>query len=131
MKIIPTMLASVVLSFLGEAPALAQEQSGVQLFMTHCASCHGAEGEGGGPVAAVMAITVPNLRTLAMRNGGAFPADAVASYIDGRDQRAAHGSRTMPIWGDFLRTDDAPDAELAVRTRIAALVAFIERQQYR
>ena len=40
-----------------------------------------------------MTITVPNLRTLSMRNGGVFPADAVTAYIDGREQRAAHGSR--------------------------------------
>ncbi len=111
--------------------ARAEEPTGAALFAIHCATCHGNEAEGGGPVAAVMAITVPNLRTLAMRNGGSFPADAVAAYIDGREQRAAHGSRTMPVWGDFLQAEDAKDAESSVRLRIAALVAFIERLQYR
>jgi mono/diheme cytochrome c family protein len=111
--------------------ANAAEPTGAALFATHCAVCHGDEAEGGGPAAAVMAIAVPNLRTLAKRNGGAFPADAVASYIDGREQRAAHGSRVMPIWGDFLRAEDAPGAERSVRSRIAALVAFIEQLQYR
>ena len=78
-----------------------------------------------------MTITVPNLRTLSMRNGGAFPADAVAAYIDGREQRAAHGSRTMPIWGDVLQAENAADGGDSERPRIAALVAFIERLQYR
>jgi mono/diheme cytochrome c family protein len=108
-----------------------QEPDGAALFAVHCASCHGVDGEGGGPVAAVMTITVPNLRTLSPRSRGEYPSDAIAAYIDGREQRAAHGSRTMPVWGDFLRPGDGPDAEEVVRRRIAALVAFIERLQYR
>jgi mono/diheme cytochrome c family protein len=120
-----------VLCSIAGVRAHAEEPTGMQLFMTHCASCHGVEAEGGGPVAAVMAIAVPNLRTLAQRNGGAFPTDAVAAYIDGRDLRAAHGSRTMPVWGNFLPAEGAPDAEQSVRLRIAAIVAFLERQQYR
>ena len=111
--------------------AHADEPTGAQLFATHCASCHGDDGEGGGPVAAVMAITVPNLRTLSMRSKGTFPADAVAAYIDGREQRAAHGSRTMPVWGDFLEAENTADGGGSERPRIAALVVFIERLQYR
>ena len=107
------------------------ERTGAELFATHCASCHGDDAEGGGPVAAIMTITVPNLRTLSMRNGGTFPTDAVAAYIDGREPRAAHGSRAMPIWGDVLQADNTADSETIVRSRIAALVAFIERLQYR
>ena len=107
------------------------EPTGAQLFTTHCASCHGDDAEGGGPVAAIMTITVPNLRTLSMRNGGTFPTDAVAAYIDGREPRAAHGSRAMPIWGDALQADNTAESETIVRSRIAALVAFIERLQYR
>jgi mono/diheme cytochrome c family protein len=110
--------------------AHADEPTGAKLFATHCASCHGDDAEGGGPVASVMTITVPNLRTLSMRNDGVFPADAIAAYIDGREQRAAHGSRAMPIWGDVLQADDAADGRSAA-PRIAALVAFIERLQYR
>jgi mono/diheme cytochrome c family protein len=111
--------------------AHADEPTGAEMFATHCASCHGDDGEGGGPVAAVMAITVPNLRTLSMRSGGAFPADAIAAYIDGREQRAAHGTRTMPIWGDVLQDKKATDGATSTRSRIAALVAFIQRLQYR
>ena len=101
------------------------------MFATHCAACHGVDGEGGGPVASVMNVSMPNLRTLAKRNGGVFPAEAVAAYIDGRDQVAAHGDRLMPIWGDFLQTPGDKDDQGPVRARIAELVAFIERLQYR
>jgi mono/diheme cytochrome c family protein len=124
------VLALAALALVGTA-AHADEPSGLRLFATHCASCHGDDAEGGGPVAAVMTITVPNLRTLSMRNGGLFPADAVAAYIDGREKRAAHGGRTMPVWGDVLQNDNAADGGSAARLRIAALVAFIEQVQYR
>jgi mono/diheme cytochrome c family protein len=112
-------------------PALAANPpTGTELYMNHCAACHGADGEGGGPVAAVMQTTVPNLRTLAQRNGGTFPADAVTAYIDGRDVKAAHGDRQMPIWGDVFRGPEKGTAERTVRQRIAAVVEFLKRIQY-
>ncbi len=108
--------------------ALAQE-SGSRLFLTHCASCHGADGEGGGPVAAALAVSIPNLRTLTQRNHGEFPAQAVMEYIDGRKSPAAHGDRAMPVWGEVFReSEGGGDAQAAAR--IAALVAFIRSLQY-
>ena len=66
--------------------------------------CHGPLGEGDGPEAGSRHLAVPNLRTLARRNGGAFPADAVASCINGTDMPAAHGDRNMPVWGTVFDT---------------------------
>jgi mono/diheme cytochrome c family protein len=108
----------------------ADSPNGAQLYMNHCAACHGADGEGGGPVAAVMQITVPNLRTLAQRNGGTFPTDAVTAYVDGREVKAAHGDRQMPIWGDVFRGPEQGTAERTVRERIAAVVDFVKGIQY-
>ncbi len=108
----------------------ANAPKGVELYMNHCAACHGADGEGSGPVAAVMQTTVPNLRTLAQRNGGTFPTDAVTAYIDGRQVKAAHGDRQMPIWGDVFRGPGQGTAERTVRERIAALVVFLKGIQY-
>ena len=113
------------------APAPAQDDLGARLYFNHCAACHGDEGEGTGPVAASMRVTVPNLRSLAQRNGGAFPTDAVRAYVDGRSIPAAHGDRVMPIWGDvFLGADRTAD-DRTVRRRIAAVVDFISMLQYR
>ena len=111
--------------------AQAAQPSGSELFLNHCAACHGATGEGDGPVAATMSVNVPNLRTLATRNGGTFPADNVTAYIDGREIEAAHGDRRMPVWGDIFRGPEQSTAQRTVRRRIAALVAFIETLQYR
>ena len=108
-------------------PASAAEDTGARLYFNHCAACHGDDAEGTGPVAASMRVTVPNLRTLAQRNGGVFPVEAVTAYVDGRDMKAAHGDRQMPVWGDVFRTGDAAGAaDRAARERVAAVVKFLE-----
>ena len=126
--------SAVILAFglvLSADAYAADDDLGARLFFNHCAACHGDDAEGGGPVAASMRVTVPNLRTLAMRNGGVFPAEAVRNYIDGRDDIASHGDRAMPVWGDVFRASAADTTERTVRRRIAALVEFIESLQYR
>ena len=89
-------------------PACSSRQirpvSGADTFGVHCVQCHGPLGEGDGPEAVSRHLAVPNLRTLARRNGGAFPADAVASCINGTDMPAAHGDRNMPVWGPVFDT---------------------------
>ncbi len=124
---------------LAALPAHAAEApTGRDLFMNHCAACHGADGEGGGPVATVMQVTPPNLRALAQRNGGTFPTRDVIEMIDGccLPRVGAHGPREMPVWGDVF-TDQVKDdptvaklhPEWTVRARITALVDYLGRLQ--
>ena len=134
-----TRLATLIL--FGAATACSAQESaappdvpnGSALYARHCSACHGRYGEGDGPVAIAMSVDVPNLRTLARREGGTFPRDSVIAYIDGRDQPAAHGDRYMPVWGDVFRwgepETDATEAE--VRARIEALADYLERIQSR
>jgi mono/diheme cytochrome c family protein len=105
--------------------------SGAETFRTHCASCHGPEARGDGPLAATIKITVPDLRTLRQRNGGEFPADRVAGYIDGRNLPVAHGNRAMPVWGPLFDTTErlVRGAESAEQ-RIAAVIAYLETIQF-
>ncbi len=116
---------------LGGAANAAENDTGTRLYFNHCAACHGESGEGDGPVAASLHVMVPNLRTLAQRSDGVFPADAVRAYIDGRSLKAAHGDRQMPIWGDVFRGPEQGTAQRTVRRRINALVEFIAMLQYR
>lgn len=109
----------------------AEDDLGARLYFNHCAACHGEGGEGGGPVASTLRVTMPNLRSLAMRNGGVFPTEAVTAYIDGREAPAAHGDRQMPVWGDVFRGPEQGTAERTTRRRIAALVELIASIQYR
>lgn len=112
-------------------PASAAEDTGARLYFNHCAACHGDDAEGAGPVAASMRVSVPNLRTLAQRNGGVFPVESVTAYVDGRDMKAAHGDRQMPVWGDVFIGPEQGTAKSTVRRRIAAVVGFIATLQYR
>ncbi len=73
---------------------------GAKVFQNYCASCHGMDGRGKGPVASALRDEVPDLTTLARRNGGKFPAERVKETIAGGGKSiAAHGSKEMPIWG--------------------------------
>jgi mono/diheme cytochrome c family protein len=112
-------------------PALAAaDDTGARLYFNHCAACHGDDGEGTGPVASSLRVAVPNLRTLAQRNDGVFPTDAVTAYVDGRNPVVVHGDRQMPIWGDVFRGPEQGTAQRTIRRRIAAVVDFIAMLQY-
>ena len=132
-------LAIASIATLGTACASGQEpgstpeseREGARLFARYCASCHGPIAEGDGPVAQVMEVGVPNLRTLRARSGGEFPREIVIRYIDGRDLPAAHGSRLMPVWGNTFGGSDAgrPVADNGALSQIEAIVAFLETLQ--
>ncbi len=83
-------------------PALAQDvKEGGELYRVHCATCHGIEGTGQGPMAGVLVIQPSDLTQLAKANGGAFPLERVVKRIDGRDPLVSHGS-PMPVYGFFF-----------------------------
>ena len=75
------------------------DYNGDQLFQRFCASCHGPQGYGDGPVAPSLKVLIPDLTELTKRAGGRFPADRVHEIIDGRAVLTAHGTRPMPVWG--------------------------------
>ncbi len=128
----PTAVLLALLVALGPASSLAQQaESGARLYANHCAACHGQFGEGDGPVAAALRVTMPNLRTLSMRSGGTFPADAVRAYVDGREIPVAHGDRYMPIWGDvFGWGPDGDASEARTSERLDAIVEHVRVLQY-
>jgi hypothetical protein len=67
---------------------------------------------------------------LSQRNGGTFPTDAVASYIDGRSFPAAHGTREMPVWGPvFSVTQQIVSGAESPEQRIAGIMDFLRELQ--
>jgi mono/diheme cytochrome c family protein len=112
---------------------------GKREYESNCAGCHGLGGRGDGPNASLLSTpAMPDLSTLAARNGGVFPLARVYEVIDGRVEIRAHGVRDMPIWGDEYRARTAEtvgaaphDAEYMVRSRILALVDYLNRLQRR
>lgn len=69
-------------------------------FQSSCASCHGTDAKGKGPVSDQLKIPPPDLTMLAKSNNGVFPTNAVYESIDGLKTIPAHGTREMPIWGE-------------------------------
>ena len=109
-------------------PSIQDYTSGPYLFRTFCASCHGADGRGQGPVADTLRTRPPDLTTIALRRGGTFPADDVHASIDGRRPVPGHGSREMPVWGDVLRSTEGQD-DATIKRRIDALVQYLQSLQ--
>jgi mono/diheme cytochrome c family protein len=110
---------------------------GKREFDANCAVCHGSTGKGNGPYQDMLKRSPPDLTTLSRRNGGILPANRLYEAIEGANL-PAHGSRDMPIWGTAFRIQageyyaDMPyDTAVYVRSRILALVEYINRLQER
>jgi mono/diheme cytochrome c family protein len=102
--------------------------AGARLYREHCATCHGVDGRGNGPMVATLLRRPPDLTRYANNNGGVFPDARLYRLIDGRDM-AAHGSHEMPVWGRvFLR--EGPDAA-AAQEKVDALVKYLAAMQRR
>ena len=109
-------------------PLVIPSMSGDDLFRFYCASCHGREGKGDGPIAPALVQPPADLTTIARRNGGRFPSDRVERFVTGdREPTLAHGPGTMPVWGPIFQALDPQDR--LNRIRIANVVAFIESIQ--
>lgn len=126
--------------------AQAQEADvGKSEFQSSCASCHGPDGKGNGPLRAQLRTPPSDLTVLARNNNGVFPATALYEIIDGSKAVASHGNREMPIWGERFNPiislphsvdpsywklagpDQSP--EVVVRKRILAVIDYLGRIQ--
>jgi mono/diheme cytochrome c family protein len=122
------VLAGAVFAF--DAVTLA-DYSGEEIYLRFCASCHGDEAMGDGPVSRSLNVAVPDLTRIATRYGE-FPAGLIRDVIDGRgiDTRA-HGTREMPVWGYEFWIEEGADvaAQRAARDAINKLVEHLRSVQ--
>lgn len=68
-------------------------------FMQDCATCHGTDAMGGGPLMQSVGFAAPDLTQISARNNGVFPREQVMAIIDGLN-RDPHFSAVMPAFGD-------------------------------
>jgi len=138
------LVAAATLAIASAAPSVARADAhgteaaqpllvevGAPAFRQYCASCHGLDAAGGGPVARALRTPPADLTRIAARRGGSFPDGDVAAFIDGRFELDAHGTREMPIWGRRLAepiADDTTGDEVA-RGRIQILVEYLKSIQ--
>jgi mono/diheme cytochrome c family protein len=140
-KVLQFLVAAAVSTAMANT-AVAQTRGdkvdfGKREFESNCASCHGLNGKGGGPVTEFLTKSPPDLTQLARKNGGVFPIARLYEVIEGAEV-PAHGGREMPVWGRDYRTKaaeyymDVPyDSEAYVRTRLLALLEYLNRMQAR
>ncbi|WP_119269538.1 c-type cytochrome [Taklimakanibacter deserti] len=107
-------------------------------FLELCADCHNADAKGNGPLAKNLTKIPPDLTRIRERAHGVFDEKAVYDWILGLKMTESHGSREMPIWGDWLMDeavedstslDTAKAAEREVEQRIMAIVKYLEGLQ--
>jgi mono/diheme cytochrome c family protein len=127
-------LALAVGSAQKRAPETPQEKQlsdsfrGPELFRAYCATCHGKDGKGSGPMAASLRIAPADLTRIAARNGGTFPFLLVQKIISGEQQTpTTHGTREMPVWGPIF-SEVSWDQDLG-RVRIYSLAMYLETIQ--
>ncbi len=107
------------------SPAAGMDiQSGAQLFGFHCATCHGVEAKGDGPLGEMLTIRPPDLTALSDRNQGVFPLTRILHRIDGTTEVQAHGG-PMPVFGFIL---DGPSEVIAAPdgSDVSAPVALVD-----
>ncbi|WP_225144012.1 cytochrome c [Bradyrhizobium sp. BRP20] len=114
-------------------------------FQSSCASCHGADARGSGPVSSQLKTRPSDLTMLTRNNNGVFPTNAVYETIYGSKSVPAHGTREMPIWGErfnpivnlphavdsyyWQKAGPQQNPEVVVRTRILAVIDYLNRIQ--
>jgi mono/diheme cytochrome c family protein len=138
----------IITSLTAGLTAAAQAEDfdvGKSEFQSSCASCHGADAKGKGPVSDHLKIPPPDLTVLAKNNNGVFPVNAVYEIIDGLKTIPTHGTREMPIWGErfnpiinlphyvdpsyWKMAGPEQSPEVIVRTRILAVIDYLNRVQ--
>ena len=108
----------------------ARVEAGKRDYLALCASCHGPEAMGDGPVAAALDPRPPDLTQIASRRDGVFPVPAITRMVDGRDPVVAHGTRAMPVWGEhFTKGTDSRDGFGYARGRIQLVVEYLKSIQ--
>ena len=136
--LVPVVAAAVVVACAAGAaaqvrrrpPLVIDSMVGSDLYRFYCASCHGRDGKGAGPLAEQLRTRPADLTAIAQRHGGVFSRSQVAAYVSSEDPGVvAHGPRAMPVWGPIFRGLDP--SEVRTKMRIESLVLYIESMQTR
>ena len=127
-KVIVVLAGAALLA----APAVAQDTDtlkaigqGRAIYLTHCASCHGADVKG---TATGTNGGIPDLTLIAARDG-AFKPLHVAIHVVGR-RDGMKNEKTMPCWGGAFK-DRWPGGEGAAALQALKLtkyLAFVQQQ---
>jgi len=113
------------------APTALKQTSaanGKQMYLSYCASCHGADGKGDGPVAASLKMPPTDLTLLNKNNNGNFPDRHVFAVLQYGAEIPSHGTPEMPVWGPILGKLDKANPDVK-ELRISNLIRYLESIQ--
>jgi mono/diheme cytochrome c family protein len=107
-----------------------ETDQGRELYLKHCSSCHGKDGQGKGSVSPFLKIKVPDLTLLKKNNKGIYPLDKVMTSIDGSRAVRGHGDGTMPVWGEIFEkqakeSDSEKYPKLTSLLQVRAIAEYI------
>lgn len=121
------MITTVVVA----GAAGAADPPGKAVFEQYCASCHGMAADGNGPVAAELKVAPSDLRKLGKEFGTPLAKPKLLEVIDGRNMVRAHGTATMPVWGDQLVREVPPsvNTEFFKRGTILVIIEYLQTLQ--
>ena len=120
-------------AFLAASVVAAQDADvGSTTYQQYCATCHGMNGTGDGPLTEYIAANVPDLTALAASNDGKFPMLEVIHVIDGRTGLRAHGG-PMPVYGALFDQESHTASEygdiLYTRGKLLSIAYYLESIQ--
>ncbi|MBI1219326.1 MAG: c-type cytochrome [Rhodobacteraceae bacterium] len=131
MRLLPLAFAALL-----AMPALASPPDpGKVAFQQMCAACHGTDGRGDGPKAALLSAKPADLTTLSARSGGIFPMLHVIDVLDGSEQIGAHsGLSPMPdfstlVGGQSAALDTPGGTVLFTRGVFLSIAYYLESLQ--
>ena len=129
------LIATLAFASIAAAAPVSADEIGQDLYMQYCATCHGTDAKGAGPLAEHMITAIPDLTTLAERNPkakGEFPMLDVIHIVDGRTGLRAHGG-PMPVYGAIFAAEGADREKwgevMYTRGRVMSLVYYLESLQ--
>jgi len=126
------IVSTLGLGFFTETHA-AESNSGKQMYLQYCSSCHGKDGKGDGTVSRDLKVRVPDLTGLAKKNKGVYPLDDVMATVDGRRSVRGHGDGNMPVWGESFHSESEgkkyPELTTLLKSKvIAEYVATLQKR---
>jgi len=96
-----------------------------EAYVHYCASCHGMDGRGDGPLADDLKRAPTDLTGLA--RAGGFDEKRVLAAIVGQRRIAEHGPAEMPVWGDVFKQEiSARDRRYPLYTALLTAQAMTE-----
>jgi mono/diheme cytochrome c family protein len=101
---------------------------GKQMYASYCASCHGVDGKGQGPVASELRTRPANLTSLSRNNDGKYPGLHVMNVLQFGVAIPPHGTAQMPVWGPVFGKMDQADT-LEEPLRVGNLTRYLQTLQ--